>query len=67
MPSTCYREDPPGSERTVSSSSSVRVDWEEDEKELRIMEKIGKKLAELAEKANEQYVSSFWEDIVFGR
>ncbi|KAI9487694.1 MAG: hypothetical protein EXX96DRAFT_615451 [Benjaminiella poitrasii] len=68
----CYREDSPASEgsnitNTDSSSSSVELDWEEDEKKLRIMENIESNLTELAKKANEQYVSSSWENIVFGK
>ncbi|KAI9482742.1 MAG: hypothetical protein EXX96DRAFT_599514 [Benjaminiella poitrasii] len=58
----CYREDSPASEdsnitNTGSASSSVELDWEEEEKKLRIMEKIESNLTELAKKTNEQYVS----------
>ncbi|KAG2208145.1 hypothetical protein INT47_010507 [Mucor saturninus] len=65
-----YRENSTGSEgsdstHTDSSSSSVDISWEEDKKKLRVMENIESNLAELSKKANEQYVSSSWEDIVF--
>ncbi|KAI7896550.1 uncharacterized protein EV154DRAFT_587561 [Mucor mucedo] len=66
-PKICYRDDSPSSEgidnNAESSSSSVDVSWEEDEKKLRIMEDIENNLAELLKKTNEQYVSSSWENI----
>ncbi|KAI9252231.1 hypothetical protein EDC94DRAFT_281146 [Helicostylum pulchrum] len=64
----CYREDSPEPEgsHTNSRASSVELDWEEEEKRSRIMEKIEGNLTELTKKVNEQYVMFSWEDIVFG-
>ncbi|KAI8644836.1 hypothetical protein BD408DRAFT_430115 [Parasitella parasitica] len=55
----CYKEDFLISEErnianTNSSSSFVELDWEEDEKKLRIMESIESNFMLLAEKANKQ-------------
>ncbi|KAL0080270.1 hypothetical protein J3Q64DRAFT_1241793 [Phycomyces blakesleeanus] len=67
----CYKEDSPASEggsitNTDSESSSIELDWEEEEKKLRIMEKIDSNLTERAKKINEQYVLFSWENVVFG-
>lgn len=63
----CYREGPLTSEGSDidSASSAVELDWEEEEKKMRIMEKIESDLTELAKKTNEQYVTFSWENIVF--
>ncbi|CAO3657292.1 unnamed protein product [Mucor hiemalis] len=51
----CYREDSPASQGsnttdTDSISSSVELDWEEDEKKLRIMENIKSNPTELPQR-----------------
>ncbi|CAO3657291.1 unnamed protein product [Mucor hiemalis] len=51
----CYREDSPASQGsnttdTDSTSSSVELDWEEDEKKLRIMENIKSNPTELPQR-----------------
>lgn len=65
----CYREDSPASEgsNNTSTSSSAELDWEEEEKKLRKMENSESSLTELTKKDNGQYVSSSWENIVFGK
>lgn len=69
--SICYREDSlasKGSNITNSESTcfSVVLDWEEEEKKLRIIDKIENSLTELAKEANELYMFPPWENIVFG-
>lgn len=65
---TRYREDSvedEGNKSNGSQASSADFEWEEDEKKLRVLGSIDSGLDELLSKANEQYVSFFWKDIVF--
>ncbi|CAO3628425.1 unnamed protein product [Mucor hiemalis] len=61
-----YREDSPASKSSESSeSSSLQLDWEQEEAKLRILDKMKNNIDELAQKANEDYVWFSWESIAF--
>lgn len=53
------------SDSSVSSTSDVKVDWKEREREFRIKEKVDEVIDALNEQYKNNYVSTDWEDNAF--